>query len=700
MAFSSGNVFEKATFFQSPISTLLESLQNIGQGNIDHADIAQAYNLFVERLKLVAHGLGDKQDTWPALTPVKHHITEIAQCLRRDILLAFNDSLSNTPSYDPYIPASLTPPVRPPNADDVHLAEQTSTLSHHALQLLTVILRLPVLNSMLTDEDFNALWVDLFDIVTVPVLPCLNGNRVKAIAITAICNSILPHSFMESKQNHIVEVLRIYLSQTNEDAFGHSQFMQNTVLKGIHNLLAQCPTLFRRPFTEFLPKVFDCLLSAVPTVRRHAAYALCGFAWATLKHPEYLEVKEISRITSTFISSQISSNSAAAYPWPRGILATLLYDSAKVKAGKAVCDRAWACSVMAALIVMSDGMVFMSSRIVLFAKALLILLRASTWRPPQHVWRCLVWALARMRARIGDMDGEKPITLERWDRAFNFVFEENRGSVGNLRALLCTLIGPIGSPANHPGSSEEDKTVAFIIRVLQQMLTSESPDTQQEAIGVFTRLFISRKNSGTEEASDLSQMLPLPFMDGSFLDDSDLSDDALDFRPDLVKLRVQTLSDIEIIRYCPMLQELWINAIRHTVMMHQSPKREDDLMHIWQTLLLTQTQLTQGNGHLTATPQLRAQIVSNIAKILRTVCPSTNGDHNNVAHQVAQLETIQNVWLVARLVVSSTLELEDIALNTFQKVSLHEFAFDHGAVKAAWDNLRAQLAACEGGSQA
>jgi hypothetical protein len=116
------------------------------------------------------------------------------------------------------------------------------------------------------------------------------------------------------------------------------------------------------------------------------------------------------------------------------------------------------------------------------------------------------------------------------------------------------------------------------------------------------------------------------------------------------------------------------------------------LIHVWQSLLLVESQLTQGLHHLTTSTNL----VEESALVVTGFIPQTSGHFEEldptrlVATQVRSLVAITQLWFAMKNVFAS------LCISTAAKIILtdllkHDFCLSDESVRDQWSKLCADL---------
>lgn len=319
---------------QSPLETLLESLSPSDSDCITLHDLAEAYNIFLHRLRYLLPSLVNqpptdlnKNPTASIFTPLRAHASQLLECLQRDIRRVLVDPRSLESGSNPYSMGynSIHPDTNPDShdmtVDEIQYARDLCSVSHSALHLLSMIFTFLPLRSVFPGTCFvlrppsgsnglhfrslieNSL-APLFSTVsyiaysTLSSLPTPSYRKTRALVywILRLGAKHLPLSTIASKRRELIanlksaieelcanseqlilDALEVTVTHTSKQSIyaAHSLLLQT-----LHTLLKIHPATFLPHCTPLLPLVLGHLLSPFPEVRVQAAYTLSGFVQA------------------------------------------------------------------------------------------------------------------------------------------------------------------------------------------------------------------------------------------------------------------------------------------------------------------------------------------------------------------------------------------------------------------------------------
>ena len=224
-----------------------------------------------------------------------------------------------------------------------------------------------------------------------------------------------------------------------------SEFFTRTAHQVIAKLLNQHPDCFVPAFKEFLPSVLQFLINDDdPEVRDIASRVLCALAQGTVSGSTPTPIR---RSQSKEIVAFINANTTRTPKLPNdlavklGPLAQRIHDAldnVDFETSQGSNTPSWALIVISSLIVLSDASFFLHSRCLKLV--IPVLSKVSAWKRGKGiqelhpvVWKCIVWAFARLReadrlAKAGESQPlEKAVDLK---SVYNFSRQDLRSDIG------------------------------------------------------------------------------------------------------------------------------------------------------------------------------------------------------------------------------------------------------------------------------
>ncbi|OJA17203.1 hypothetical protein AZE42_00201 [Rhizopogon vesiculosus] len=689
------------TYLKSPLESILNSLQP----NSPHSnhDLLDAYSTFSNRIRAEAQELQQTATSLPALESLHMNSHSFSQALRRDISIAHIDPFAlPTPTFTPG--DSLLSGPRKSTVDVVKHAGDMSALCQQALCALSAVFRFPALYSLFSGPDISSLLAEILNITLSRRLPILNSAKTFSLALWILRSQRLPQSSLSPRASDIISVIRGTL---RTQPIGE-QFIQlaEDGLKGICHLLEFYPTAFFIHVIQLLPSVLSYLLCDTSAIRLQATLALGRIAQSLLDNSLCI-TSEHRQATSDFVLDFLDTQCARiTSPQSSGLqYIALAAMSEKEESGPAN-GPIWLMSTIASLIVLSDHCLFSHSRafkfIMHFAASALAHRRSVVRALVPHLWSCIVFVFSR----IPDED------VRTKEAVFLFLSQEPGGGIG---LALVTML--LNTSTTRPSSSTEQVTsfdsVPRVLALVHDMAHNSNKHTSSDSLSLLQKLMSGvgvPAQASTLELTANPVRLPTPLFDGSIITANwDRLKSILRsiHRPPITELR--HLSEAEILHHRALLRSTWAQLARSRMMMvsyerclpvgtsmradcHRlNTTLQPELIHIWQSLLLVEAQLTQGFRHLTTSADLAEQS----ALIVTGFIPQTSGHAEGppvvlIATQVRALAAIAQLWSVMKNVFAS-LCISTAAKTILTDLLKHDFLLTDEGVRARWSKLCADL---------
>ncbi|TFK23401.1 hypothetical protein FA15DRAFT_695085 [Coprinopsis marcescibilis] len=643
------------TFLACPIDTILQSLQdNEGEGTNIH-DLIEAYNTLYCRLR--HHNF---QSESLALEYLRTHGKDVIQCLRRDM----RSGKTFRPRSEAFLDEeSFINPIL--TEEDIENSRNSGMLCQHALRVASLFMALPYLFSVLPNKSPAKLFRHIVQMGQERLLPTWNAHITLALVFWCIQSQQLPLNVLLPRANDMVSSLEIAIIEE-----GCGEPAKLAAFKAVRHVLNRTPDLLQQ-FLKLLPPILNHLSSERMDYAIQAGYALSGFVTAKLAllgGPPAIH-REISKIVHDFLEFHSSRQGAySSISQLERLLPDIFPQSMKDEDTR---GPFWTLSVLASFIVLADGTLFFRPKSL---KLVIKALRHSSKHPNRsilflhtEVWKSMIWCLSRVFEPAG-WDGEKSLDKQRdkFDKAFQVLTQENGQGVGAclVAAVLC----------NHQAGNNDTKFVeqnvskaVHIVKKLVQDATLVS-----EALQLLERLMSAIGSSaGTVAPLETSDFFPKFLVDGTLLTAG---------QQQLTHSRfthIRPLTEAEINAHWNELVNAWAK-VADASLSNLSPTTLGTLGDIWQALLLSQTQLTQGHHSLTSTTPLTSYIT-------RFILPEPD-----VSLQESRLSLVKKLWKVL------TNSFNDSWLPTQAEVvlaSILNVQFDLlvDKVKKNWSELCASL---------
>ncbi|KAI0917111.1 hypothetical protein AcW1_007609 [Taiwanofungus camphoratus] len=692
------NAANALMYFDAPIATLLESIEDFASDHIFIHDVAQAYSIFCLQIKAIAKSIYNNTHEIPALHLIKQHAGSIVQCLRRDIRRSLVDPFPELRRSGNSIPDSVALSTQEVSEEEMKYAVDLSIVCHYALQLLSDIFKFPVLSSLFSAINMEDLLDDVLAIALAPSLPTPNDKKTYALVLWTISVMQLPAPSLAPRKDQLKAILREQIdSAVAETSVSDS-------LKAVHNLLKLHPSVLLDPFVDILPSVLQSLLSPSAAIRTQAANALSSYVCALLscetsddRHAWKIATQHICNFTSKQSPSKRSERELRPNPRLVDVISNAIKQRQPWLPGQ---GPTWAMVVLACIIVLSDSVLFThppSLKLVISSlehagKAN----RPLAYALQPSVWKCLVWAFARMTRRDesvrsdGVAKAHGPSNIRH--RAYLIIKQEIRGGIGTA-LVACVLRSAVTSSPERATSNDVDLPRA--LSVLQEMVQAAFEPIHSEGRSILSKLVnsigtptissITPTTTTTEQLED--GILVKELFDGTILraDMKQLEHLVTDIGQTRVE-EVRQLTEVEIIDHWEQLLGLWVSCVQRALIDQQPPfSLPADLLHIWQALLLVQAQLSQEMQHLTMLSDYAHQIVTVITDFLSWK-PSSGGEDV----QSSTLALTKQLWKVMENIFTVSW-LMPVAKSILIAVLKEEYDLHHEDVKQAWSGLCATL---------
>ncbi|KAG2151294.1 hypothetical protein DEU56DRAFT_777115 [Suillus clintonianus] len=668
------------TYLKSPVQCIVNSLEP--NSLLSNHDLLDAYSTFSNRIRAEAQKLQQSSASLPALEFLRMKTHALSQALRRDISLAHID-----PFVLPRIftPGESTPSVpRQSNADVVKHAGDSSALCQQALCALSVVFRFHHLYSLFSGPDISSLLAEILDITLSRRLPILNSAKIFSIALWILRSQRLPQSSLSPRASDIVSVLRSALHiQPNIQPF--AQHAEDG-LKGICHLLEFYPTTFFIYAIQLLPSVLSHLLCNSSAVRLQAALALGRIALNLLDNsldisPDHR--KAVSDFVLDFLDKQCARTTSSQIPELQRIAQAAMSVEEEPELAE---GPVWFLSMIASLIILSDHCLFSHFGVFKFVTRLTGLAlahRRSVVRAlVPHLFLCIVIVFAR----IPDED------VRTKEAIFHLLDREPGGGLGV--ALVTVLMNT--STADSLSLSEQNTSfdaVPKALTLVHEMSCNSDKRTSSDSLSLLHSLMggVGAHAQSTLGMTASRPRLPTPLFDGSLITASwDRLKSILRSIHHPLATEVRHLSEAEIIFHGTILRSTWAQLAQSRISYERC--LPPNLIHIWQSLLLVESHLTQGFHHLTTS----ADFAEEAALVVVGFIPETpeNPEETDsmlsVMAQVRALAAITQLWSVMKNVFASQ------SLSTAAKIILtnllkHDFCLSNESVRDQWSKLCADL---------
>ncbi|PFH53300.1 hypothetical protein AMATHDRAFT_137672 [Amanita thiersii Skay4041] len=244
-------------------------------------NLIEAYNVLSARLRSCVTGATDADASWPLFQPIRKNKHAFVRAIIRDLGRALVDPLVGecNDAMEKRILAPLPSPRSTPRkkrdgmtAEQVKYARDLCTISHSVLKLLGVILALPAIYCIFSNEELSEIFTEVLAIPLAPMLPTINARKTCAFAIWLVQVQRLPREVLAPAADRIAAALR----RAIEGELG-KEGKKGSVsdgLKAIHDLCEFQPSIFINAFAPILPSILQSLLAPTLALRLQACQAL------------------------------------------------------------------------------------------------------------------------------------------------------------------------------------------------------------------------------------------------------------------------------------------------------------------------------------------------------------------------------------------------------------------------------------------
>ncbi|KAL0961384.1 hypothetical protein HGRIS_006337 [Hohenbuehelia grisea] len=455
-------------------------------------------------------------------------------------------------------------------------------------------------------------------------------------------------------------------------------------LEAIARLLRQHPSRLLPQFVDDIESLLKRLVSDDAGIRSCAAEVISAFAYAKLNLPQETNhaYDRVCHIILSFVDTQTSKKKSlqSTMKLP-SLISTALIDEDPRKLAR---GPIWALTLLAAFIILGDHQVFSHPR--LLKLALPSIANAASHKRSAvralhpFLWKCLVWAFARIPADPAALEGDEVSDVAELrdlrNRAFLMVKQETKGDIG-----LALIVALLDSSPSTPCASFQFEQGCKALQVLEEMIAERSPLAVQNGIMVLNRLLA---HSDVDAPPESSKVVPLALLDGTIQGARhDRILERVRALDECTANQVRRLGDAEISQHWNLLLDIWLASLRCSMRITPSyPTVLDDLLHSWQTLLLAKAQLTQEMGHLTAPTHISTRLVTAFSELVEFAGKSDESH--------TWLDVIGRIWDVTKNVFASSW-LGGPAEDILGAIMQAKFDLASRQVKESWSTLCAKL---------
>lgn len=643
-------------YYDSSVSTLVKSLSP--QAEVSLADLNEAYTELANRIRTDVDTINDEDQAHHSLAVFRKNSASLTQALRRDIML-----IRIEPS-----PEELTSLNTPTNEQAQTALEMRYSLTYNALRLLSNILSMRPLYKQFTVRELRFFLGDIVAVSMTSNLPCAEPQRIRNFILWILSNQSLPADILSPYSDTMAVIAKHALGSGLEKSEARTN-----CLKMLLKLVTYYKAKFAPSLVSFFSNLLPLLLSPDFEYRLLATRIISCLASARLED-DSTSVEAFQSITAKirdFIAE--ASSRTARHSELGGIRAAL-----SPKCAVETQNPGWSLAAVSSLIVLSDyGALTHRPSIGLFVKTLSEAASQRRLKPLQPViWKCLVWAFSSvldMRAK-----SDTPRAEETVESAFLVVQEELKSGIGE--AIIAAVLG-----AKDGSTGGVSRTLS----VLDKMVSSNHAPTRADGIFLLSQVLgsIGTPSLPGKDIPAIKSYLPLELFDDTILNSTS---ETISSVVEAINMKsphlLWQLSEEDIIRKWDTLIDIWIIAST-AVLRDPDTALLKNLIGAWQSLLLVQTQLTQGRIHLTASSGFTGRVSSTMAGFLPMSIP--NG---SVEAPTRSLRFVSSLWSVAKNVFSDPW-LHGLAEDLLKKILMIQCPADTLDLHSTWSSLCEDLAA-------
>lgn len=626
---------ESEKYLASPIATILESVNDPQSEVITLHDLTEAYATLSRRIRLQASMILMNKRVYPALSPLQAESHTLTICLIRDIGRCLLNPLSIFSQPESTSDDGLL------IEEGAERAQAYATLSHHALVFLSDVFSFISLTKTFSTDQLSDLLRELLLILLTPRLPTPSSKKTWSLAVWVLVSQRLhPDVWLPHKRAMQKVLLRLV-----RDTFdGHS--FRADGLKLLSILLRISPSEFLHCLLHLYTHVLSSCLEGTLDVKLQSLEILCSVA--ALKHdsPNTKWSEKLALETTNFIKSQHQSSQDGPL---HALLKSAMADSRDSQWGNK--GPLWAVLFVACLICISDTHLFTHRESLKLVMP--VLAHAADHKRTYiralhpHVWNCLVWCYSRL-PRNGGMDSHTGRDLKGVRKnAFKLVKQELKSGI--VTVVVASVLST--------SSTITKKDIGRVLDLIRETLASNKESQIREGVMLFRRLLSnvgapSNTIGPSQARNDIRSFSDIVIRDlftGSFLDLPESQMRALLMRlPGPDERFVRPFTEEQIRGNWRGLVELWVYAVECTRVPNIRFKQyEDQLMTIWQSLLLVQSHLTADSSTtvLSMSPTTSDFVTSVVLSFIK---PGNDSDVKKAEDQLQELTLMHKLWSVVK----------------------------------------------------
>ncbi|KAL0581174.1 hypothetical protein V5O48_000864 [Marasmius crinis-equi] len=553
---------------------------------------------------------------------------------------------------------------------ELQFARDTAMLNHHALSFVAVLLAFPDFETLVSGafthqsckplltfneaKHLDSLLDDILAILLTQSLPTLTPSRTFGLLFWILQVQRLKVTIVAQHQEKIVRVAGLAIN---------GYYAPSTIIDGLRLMAAYLRKPLREIQSGFLrhfEKSLSLLTSASPHERFHAANVLSGFAYARIN--DNIDPES----TLIFVKKLKAFFRAQSDPMSR--LLDLLRQALVVGEKSSVAGPKWAISVITSVIVLMDNAALTEP---LWTKTIVGLLEGTATTSPSNAlfplaWNCLIWSFSKAK-NCGEHGG------------FEIIRRAPRRGCGS--ALVSVLLRSIQGPE----TASNDPTLSKVCDIVKEMAVTKDKGLRKDGIELLAWLLSEVGNSTPEQPEDQYPffLLHRALFDGAFLNTEQISsdEDAPWLEPVGPRV-VRRLTELEIEKGWEDWYNVWFMSLM-AALRDPEPVIQKAYIDIWQYLLLSETQLSQQQGDLTAPVQYVDHARDTIVRFTKVKLQPQR--------EVVQLQLLQELWRTLYNVFTPT-NLGEVSKDILNAVVKHSYCIEDKSVLSQWIMLCDALA--------
>ncbi|KAI6027647.1 hypothetical protein BKA83DRAFT_246665 [Pisolithus microcarpus] len=657
------------SYLLSAIETIKDSLEDCS--SVSSHDLLDAYNTLSRRLQSESRTLQESTASFPAFECVALNRNYLFEAFRRDIGFAHIDPFSTDNPPDRAPRDLLLSSMRSAEGSvQIQRARDLSCLCNYALCTLAVMFKFLSLSSLFTIANLTELFGDVLSIVLAKDLPVFNSPKTVSLSLWILRSQYLPWAAIRPHEVSLVAALRYSLTASKT-----SSHIVLDGLKVVGHMLDHHNKNFFKPASRLLPVVLEHLLSESADRRLHASGVLRSFAAPLVREFDAISKRDqqtVSTCIFDFLTKQAALSDA-----PETLTGGI---QAAFRTGSQMCPGdgpVWMLTVIASLIITCGPLIFSDTHtldFVLGAMANALMHDAAVVRGLHPlVWRCLIWAYARM---LSEPEG---VNLDWENLAFRALKQELWGRTG---IALTGILLHARSAGASTAPVREDWRVKQAFTIIHDMVQSKSARAKKEGIALLRAI-----TSPTANPTEICWFRLFDDMPPTILFDGTIVNAPCDVLPDIQRKisqftvdRVAPLTDEEIVFYYETVFDGWCGCMPRP----PTEQLEVVLVDVWRSLLVLLAQ-----NH-TMVQEAFKYAAKSLVKCLLPPCDPPNRGLWSVADQKNCLNAVECFWCAMKDATSTRNCLEAAQLILFA-ISKHEFNVRDSEIQHMWSGLCADL---------